>query len=462
MANYQYIRPEVEKLMRTYAMIEDCLTGERAVKSKRSVYLPIPNAADSSSENKIRYDEYLARAVFYNVARRTSKGLVGLVFKKDPIIKVPKEMEKLLIDVTGSNLSLIQFAKHCVFETLAYGRCGIHVDYPATDGLVTMQDITTGRVRPFFKFYSSKNIINWRKNDNGANQKYKLIVLKEKYVISDDGFELHEDWQYKALINDYITKIDIYRPKAGKSSPVGSFNLKGADGNFIEELPFVFIGSDDNDALPDNPPIYDLVSLNIAHYRNSADYEESSYICGQPTPYFYGLSQDWVDNVLKGRVCLGSRAAVPLPINGGAGLIQAEANSLPFEAMQHKEKQMIALGAKLIEQRSVQRTATEANIESSSDNSIISTIAGNVSDGIERALKYAAVYMGIDGSDISFKLEGEFNTDALTIEEANFVVRSWVEGAITFTEMRTKLKTNGYAFEEDSVAMRTIKQKGDE
>src|SRR3546814_14860468 len=91
---------------------------------------------------------------------------------------------------------------------------------------------------------------------------------------------------------------------------------------------------------------------------------------GQPTAWFSGLTKDWVEDVFRGRVFLGSRAAIPLPTGGQAGLLQVNPNSMPKEAMDQKERQMVALGAKLITQASVSRTLGEAQIEESSANSI--------------------------------------------------------------------------------------------
>ena len=59
--------------------------------------------------------------------------------------------------------------------------------------------------------------------------------------------------------------------------------------------------------------MYDLAVLNIAHYRNSADYEESCFVTGQPTVWASGLTEAWVEDVLKGELRLGSFGGIPLP-----------------------------------------------------------------------------------------------------------------------------------------------------
>jgi hypothetical protein len=142
----------------------------------------------------------------------------------------------------------------------------------------------------------------------------------------------------------------------------------------------MFIGSENNDANPDNPNMYDLASLNIAHYRNSADYEEACYIVGQPTPVLTGLTEQWYKDILGGCVNFGSRGGIPLPVGASADLLQASENTMIKEAMEIKERQMVALGAKLVEQKQVQRTAFETKVEATSEGSILSSSAKNVSN----------------------------------------------------------------------------------
>ncbi|MBL1368232.1 DUF4055 domain-containing protein, partial [Acinetobacter baumannii] len=109
----------------------------------------------------------------------------------------------------------------------------------------------------------------------------------------------------------------------------------------MDEIPFMFVGSHNNDPEIDNPPMYDLAELNIAHYRNSADYEEAVYMMGQPTYWFSGLTKEWIKEVLGGKIQLGSVGGVLLPANSSAGLLQPTPNTMAKEAMDQKENQMV-------------------------------------------------------------------------------------------------------------------------
>lgn len=470
-ANVAFIRPELTKLLPLYYLIRDAIAGEVTVKEARTKYLPMPNAHDQSKENKARYDAYIARAVFYNVARRTLFGLVGQVFMRDPVIKVPALLNPLVANATGSGINLTQLSKKAVSFNLAYSRAGILVDYPTTEGEggASVADLEAGRIRPTLYVYGPGEIINWRTIDRGAEEVLSLVVIFETWCVQDDGFEMKNSGQFRVLRLDeegfYVHEIwrEPQPTKAdGTKIPKGNYQQHvvykptDASGQRLREIPFMFMGSENNDVNPDNPNFYDLASLNMAHYRNSADYEESCFIVGQPTPVLTGLTEEWVNNVLKGTVNFGSRGGIPLPAGADAKLLQAEENTMLKEAMDTKERQMVALGAKLVEQKEVQRTATEAELEAASEGSTLASATKNVSAAFEWALKWAARWVGQSDSGVKFELNTDFDIARMTPDERRQLVEEWQKGAITFEEMRTGLRKAGVATEDDTTAKAKI------
>lgn len=476
-----FFRNELNLLMPSYFMIRDCIEGEQAIKGMigtsagfaagsgmgglpfsitniqltRAVrYLPQPNAADKSAENTERYKAYVIRAQFYNVTGRTLEGMVGQIFLRDPQSVIPKELEMMVDDATGGGLSLVQVAdtmcRHCV----AYGRLGILVDFPVTESPITAEDAI--EIRPTFTIYHPWDIINWRVNVDNAQQHLTMVVLRE--VIDeedDDGFQTSTFEQYRVLTLDEDTgihQVEIYRQSKTGFDLTGSFTPRDAKGQQLTEIPFHFVGSKDNGFTPNKPPLYDLASMNIGHYRNSADYEESCFIVGQPTPVFTGLSQDWVENVLKGSINLGARASIPLPVGAAATLLQAKENSMPIEAMKLKELQMVAIGAKLVQLQRTAKTATQQIIETTAESSPLSNISKNVSHAIEWALGVACDFVGAAKDKIKYQLNKDFDLTSMTADDQNAVVAQWQSGGICYEEMRTVLRRAGTASVPDVVA----------
>lgn len=470
MPNVAFIRPELKVLLSQYELIEDAIAGEKQIKFRKTKYLPQPNAEDTSKSNLARYTSYLERAVFYGVTQRTLLGLVGQVFSKDPVYEIPSAMDIIVEDANGGGVSLVQLAKRAMGYNLSLGRGGIFIDYPTVeDNGASRAQIEAGDIRPTINVYKAQKIINWRTKQRGAKTLLSLVVLEEEYVSFDDGFEMKKDlqWRVLRLTEEDKYEVTIWRKGAQTVNGLtgiykvvqGPFYPKDSKGVNLNEIPFTFFGVQNNDEKPDLPPLYDLASLNIAHYRNSADYEESCFIVGQPTPYFAGLTQDWVENVLKGTIALGARGAVPLPENGSAGLLQAEANTMPKEAMEQKERQMVALGAKLVEQKTVQRTATEAGLEDAFETSTLVSSAKNVSAALEFALEWCAVYMGIDEKKVKYQLQTDFAIARMTPEERSELIKEWQSNAISFTEMRNVLRKVGVATLDDVAAQNEIAQE---
>lgn len=470
--NVAFVLPQLKKLLPQYKLIDDAIEGETAIKDASIVYLPMPNASDTSAANKARYKAYLQRAVFYNATRRTLNGLIGQVFMRDAVINVPAQLEVTVADASGSGISLEQQIKSTLEYALAFSRAGLLVDYPQTEGGASVADLESGRIRPTISNYKPWHVVNWRVRDIGAETVLSLVVLLEAYTFDDDGFEVKTAAQFRVLrlteTNQYT--VQIYRqamPTAWdeRKMPLGNFTAAteeitplDASGTPFNEIPFTFIGSENNDSEPDSPSFYDLASLNLAHYRNSADYEESCYVVGQPTPVLIGLSEQWFKDVLGGVVAFGSTGGIPLPVGADAKLLQATENTMIKEAMETKERQMVALGAKLVEQQSVQRTAFETKVEMTAESSTLATVTKNVEAGYLAALQWCAQFVGADAGTIEVNLNTDFDVSSMTPEERSQVLKEWQAGALTFTEMRAALRKGGTATEDDEKAKGEIAQ----
>lgn len=458
-SSVEFVRDEVKKLSKQWSLIKDCVDGETAIKAKTTTYLPHPsNSGFLTEEDVARYNSYLTRANFYNATKQTVQGLLGQVFTREPLIETPANLELLVKDVDGSAIDLVQLSKIAVNRTLVYGRSGILVDYSSSSDILTQQELESNGARPVLRIYNPWDIINWRYEvDNSNKRRLALVVLKEEYVIFDDEFSYTTATQYRELrLVDNMYRIRIWRSNGKLYQPVSEIYPTDISGKAFNNILFSFIGAENNTADIDNPPMYDLASINIAHYRNSADYEESVFMVGQPTPIVTGLDESWVKNVLKGGFRLGSTVAIPLPKNADCKLIVASENGLVKEAMDHKERQMVALGAKLVEQRQVQRTATEAGIEASAESSTLVSVANNVSQAITQALVWANEFQSSNNTEIKFILNTDFALNKMTTGELAAIVKSWQDGAISWNEMRSNLRKGNIELTDDKLAKTEI------
>lgn len=461
-----FVRNDLAFNFDAYDLIEACLGGGRSIKKETTKYLPMPDAANRSPENIARYDAYIMRACFYNVTQRTALGLQGQIFLRDPIVKTPARMENIVTDSNGSGISLDQLARGATWYALNWGRAGVFTDYPPTDGPATKADLDSGNVRPTITIYGPKNVINWRTKVVGSKAILCLVVLKEEYTIEDDTFETKTAIQYREL---RLNKNNEYNVQLWRSPDINGDNFetfgpayfpKDGKGNVLKEIPFTFIGSKDNEPSIDPAPMLDLADINIAHYRNSADNEEMIWVVGQPMLVVSGLDETWYKEILKEKIPFGSRSGLALPKEAKAELLQVDPNTAAREGMEHKERQMVALGAKIVEQKTVQRTAKEAGIDNAAEESTLIAVAKNVSAALKWSLEWCAAFLNISETEIDYQLNTDFEISRMSGDEIAGVIKSWQDEAISWTEMRAALHKTGRATQEDEIAKAEIEKDG--
>lgn len=468
--NIDYILPEVSAAAPVWQRIRDVVNGEDAVKARGTAYLPYVLPTDTTQRNKDRNAAYAQRAVFYGVTKRTLKGMVGQVVGKPAVLTVPELLDFMQDDVDGGAVSIDQQARQALSDNLSVGRLGLLTDYPVMEPgqNATRADLINGKIRPSIQYYFAEQIINWRVEMVKGQRKLTLVVLTEKYIKEDDGFKKEEadQWRVLRLLNNQYYVQVWRRSESGAFVVFSSQMPKDASGKPFDEILFRVVGSDNNDPGIDDAPLLDMASLNIAHYRNSADHEESVFIVGQPTPVLGGLTKEWVeevwnnDELMPGGVALGSRSAIPLPPNGFAELLQAQPNTLAFEAMKHKEEQMKALGAKLVEPKTGSRTLGEAQMDDASESSVLMSCAQNVSAGYTQCLKWAAMFVGAAiTDDLAYELNTDFEISRMTTDQRRQLLSEWQANAISFTEYRSILRRAGVATQTDEEAQEEIDQQ---
>jgi hypothetical protein len=431
----------------SWMLVEDACAGSERVKKASVRYLPKPNPKDVSEENRTRYEQYLMRAVYYNAVGRTLNGLVGIAFRRDPEVQLPPALEFAKDDADGAGLSLSHKAQQILSGVMKTGRKGVLVDYPKTQGPTSKADAVEGGYRPVICLYEASDVINWRTMRMAGKTVLSMIVLRESYE-TDAEWVASMKVQYRVLrLTDGIYTTELWRenperPDEWLLSEAATSPLTGG-GKPWTEIPFTFVGSEDNDVDIDGAPLYDIAVLNLAHYRNSADFEDSAYIVGQPQVYMAGLTESWRDDLIKKGVYLGSRSILPLPVGGTAGIIQAEPNTLSRQAMMDKESQMAALGARLLISTGQVKTATQQDSEDAASHSVLSLCCNNVSAAMTKALGWFATFADSESADISFEINTEFVIDSLDAPTLSALLALVQAGKMPESDLWTQLRNVG-------------------
>jgi len=445
-----------------WRMVRDVLAGKHDIDLAGTRYLPCPVGYDTN-----RYEAYQTRAVLYNATSRTADGYMGAIFRKPADIQVPEQLEYLLEDTDGKGNSLIQFSKIVSKDVVSLGRQGVLIDYPDASNVKTLKDEREMFMKARFSSYTAESIVNWETKRVGSKTVLvKLMLREDECTTSGHAFNQEVTESYRLLELDEkgeytVKKMTPTEESDGTSTKkflkeTGIYKPTLKDGSPLKHIPFMFIGSETFLPCPDLPPLYDLAQLNVAHYRNSADFEQACFMVGQPTPWISGLDNTFIEEN-RGSLVIGSNTAWLLPDGAAAGMLESKVNKgMILQAMELKEAEMIGIGARIIQDNTSKGSeATESvQLRRSGEASQLSTIADNISIAMVQLFKWAAMWEGVPESeidDIKYLLNKDFFSAMLSAQHITSLVASWQGGAISHEvllnnlrrgEIVSELKTN--------------------
>lgn len=436
--------PQYELYKPSWEKTRDAVRGSVAIKEKRHIYLPVPDPEtldERIGSRTMRYNQYIRRAVFANFTGRTKNALVGAAFRKKPMYELPEMLSYLESDATGDGLGIEQMAKDELSNLLETGRSFLLVDFPQAEETLSLEDVQRLNIRASIIPYTAEQVINWRTDVIAGRKLLTLVVLAEDYRTGNDEFDHEMDTQYRVLRlrEDGYTQ-QIYRDDEPFTDEVYP---RRSDGSTWDVIPAMFIGSKNNDSTIDDAPLSDIADVNIAHYRNSADYEESCFITGQPTLFITtDLSAEQFMEINPDGVKLGARAGHVLGEKGSATLLQPDANNLVLEAMKAKEAQMVAIGARIITDRGNNETAEGARIRFASENSVLGDIVSNLGAAIEQCIMWCGEFMGA-GEEVEFNLNTEFYDKSVDPQLIMSMVQLMDRQIISDQDIFNRLKAAG-------------------
>jgi hypothetical protein len=196
--------------------------------------------------------------------------------------------------------------------------------------------------------------------------------------------------------------------------------MRGAPMRFI---PFTILGANSCDSDVQKPPLLDLVDTNLAHYRNSADYEHGLHFTGLPTPYVAGVQLD------DGQaLSVGSLTAWVFPDpSAKAEYLEFKGDGLGTlrDAMKDKEQRMAVLGARmLVDDRRTQEAYVTAELRTANERSVLASIARSASDAIKRSLNWMAAWVGAP-QNVEFALNSDYGATKMQPQMLTAIVGAY-------------------------------------
>lgn len=401
------------------------------------------NPTDPSPENAARNKAYKERAVFYGLTSQTVQGMVGMMFKDIPSISVPKNMEYVMKNCDGEGNSIYQQSQSVSAEIVSKSRAGLFTTFPMVDGPVSKADIISGKYVAVIRKIEAENILNWSIEQVGSIVRLKMVVIREFKEIVDD-YEIKSIEVLRELfLEDGIYKERHWVIVDEKWVVENEFTPTKSNGSKWNEIPFQFVGSENNDSSVDDPNMLSLVELNIAHYRNSADYEDSVWYCGQAQPWMSGVEQDHIDMMKSNNMYIGSRNLIAVPDGGSFGFAAAPPNPAVRQAMIDKVEMMVGIGARMLQPGGVAKTAEQSSGEREISHSILSLCASNVSEAYVKSLMWVGEYMGSISDEIDYMISQEFVRMPRNPAELKEIIVGFIGGTIPVSDYIAFMKKYG-------------------
>lgn len=430
--------PEYAKYSGKWKRVRDVVEGEDAIHAAGTAYLPKLKDQDQKS-----YDAMVKRTPFVNYSWRTMDGLHGMMFRKEPTVEVAEGAKSLLEDATMCGVPFSVFAQEIALEVLTVGRVGVLVDHPpASTAGRNVAEAESNGFRPYMTMYFAENILNWKYRRVRNRWVLAMVVLKEKADIGTNKFEHKTEDRYRVLELDEagfycysVYKID----ERGEDQLIEGPIYPVRNGAVFDVIPFKFFNRTTTQANCEDPPLIDLVNLNLKHYRVSADHEHGCHFTGLPTAWISGYqpAQD-DDGKVTEKLYIGGEAAWVFPHP------EAKADYLEFTGqglgaleknLDRKEKQMALIGARMLmdEQKGAQ-TFGEAQIKRTGENSILATIAQTISIGLTEVLKWFCEWGNFAG-DVNCELNRDFLPVPMDAPTLTALMAAWQGGAISYNTL---------------------------
>ncbi len=451
-----------------WVVMRDTFGGQRMIKEAGLVYLPATTGmlADGMGANQLglaAYNAYLARAEFPDLVKDAVLTLTSVLNRKPAEIKVPARLEPLLESITRKGETAQMLLRKIHEHQLLFGRYGLLADFPSEDPFSgDVPRLVQGTPDlPHAVKWEAPNIINWD-DDRGTEfgrEQLNFLVLSENVQVrgnaGTDIFAFENERRFRVLRLDERGVYVTYAERDGDQSEEIAPTFKGRS---LDEIPVVFIGSNELNPKPDEIPLLGLGNLSLTIYRGDADYRQALHAQAQETLVTIGDDDDDDDDddVKPDLTRVGVGAKIGIPAGGDAKYIGPNSRGLP-EMRMHLENdrdRAEVMGSRLLESRGSQAESGDAlRIRVAARTANLGTIAATAAHGLENFLKICAKWVGADESQVKVTPNLDFTESKIEPRTIVDLMTAKLAGApLTIQQIHETLREQGFTrltFEEE-------------
>lgn len=445
----QYLHPDYIYYKPDWDMIRDALQGERRVKEQGSLYLP---GLDTNFGTE--YETYKERASFVNMLSRTVIGMVGTVFRRT--IKVENVKKEDIENVTLDGLDLNLYAKKLALEVASVGRVGVLVDMPVSSGT------------PYLTAYIAENILSWRTEVINGREVLNYVLLREivdnsqvldgETISTIDGRANTNALRAKyrvLLLENGVYKQRVYDIGSNTTNPTfatESFEeiIPLRTGVPLDFIPMVIIGPLSPTPEIQKSPVYDIVTLNMAHYRTSAQLEHGRFNTALPV-YYVPVSSpgDQVEYVI------GPSVVWEVAADSRPGILEYFGTGLKAltDGLVEKEEHIAQLGGRIMGIRP-QATSESDNIfklKTANEMSILLNITESMSRALTDILRWYLDWQRKPIAGVRVRLNQDFKQSTVAARELRALALLYQEGILPLEEVFRALQDAEYIDDETTI-----------
>jgi hypothetical protein len=427
-ANWDYANWRLIWLAIRHAMI-----GEVEIKKYGQEYLPKPEGMDEG-----QYAAYLDRAVFYNMVYRTVTGLTGAVFRRAPrLLRATPKLTELTKRISKDGLSLQIFAKVITQEMLSTGRYGVLADKTGLDDFVA---------KPYLAGYTAENILDWTTTEIDGRDEFNYILLREfavdRRLFTFVGDQAEPNLAYGQLFVRYrILRLNYNEFESRWEYVQEVYSREDADADLTEtpqvftpqvygvpmkRIPFRFFNATTNLGDIEKPPILDILTLNLSHYKTYAQLEHGRFYTANPVYYVSGGQED-------DEYHIGPSVVWEIGNGEKAGIIEFNGQGLKSleNALIAKETQVASLGGRLLgDSNTAGQSDNQVKLKDRNEQSLLLNVTTILNENFTDLLIILAAWMNEDASKMEFRVNQDFLLDQAAAREFRAVTMMYQAGMI--------------------------------
>jgi len=393
--------------------VRHAMIGEIEIKRHSHHYLPRPSGMDDG-----QFHAYKDRAVFYNMVYRTVVGLTGTVFRRDPRLKnAGPKLTKLMSRVSKDGLSMTLLAKVVTQDVLSTGRFGILADK-------NLDDESGAETQPYLASYTAENILDWTMRDINGRYEVDYILLREfktdRRLQTVEKDKLVPNIHYGRYFVVYRVLRLIQNEDTGDWFYVQElYERSNADATLEEEptiftplvygvpmtrIPFRFFNSLTN--LPDveKPPILDILTLNMHHYKVYAQLQHARYFTANPVYYVSGAQEE-------DEYHIGPSVVWEIGAGQTAGVIEYKGQGLDSiqKGLDALEEQVASIGGRMVgNSPNAGQSDNQVALKDRNEQSLLLNITTVLNENFTELLQICAVWMNENADDFEYCLNQDF------------------------------------------------------